>query len=62
MKKLIEGARKLGIELNARQVRQFELYYQELIEWNKKFNLTAITAYQEVQLSTSSILSPSLWL
>lgn len=50
MKKLIEGARKLGIELNARQVRQFELYYQELIEWNKKFNLTAITDYQEVQL------------
>jgi len=50
MEKLIEGASKLGIELNARQVRQFELYYQELIEWNKKFNLTAITDYQEVQL------------
>jgi len=50
MEKLIEGARKLGVELNARQVRQFELYYQELIEWNKKFNLTAITDYQEVQL------------
>jgi len=50
MKKLIEGAGKLGIELNARQVRQFELYYQELIEWNKKINLTAITDYFSVQV------------
>lgn len=50
MKKLIEGARKLGIEFSARQVKQFELYYQELIEWNKKINLTAITDYCSVQV------------
>ena len=50
MKKLIAGAAKLGIELDARQVEQFELYYQELIEWNRKFNLTAITDYSEVQV------------
>ena len=50
MEKLIEGARQLGIELNARQVKQFELYYQKLIEWNKKINLTAITDYQEAQV------------
>jgi len=50
MKKLVGATHRLGIKLNARQVRQFELYYQELIEWNKKFNLTAITDYQEVQL------------
>ncbi len=50
MKSLAKGAGKLGIALNARQVKQFELYYQELIEWNKKFNLTAITDYQEVQI------------
>ena len=50
MKRLIEGAGKLGIELNARQVKQFELYYQELIEWNKKINLTAITDYSSVQV------------
>jgi len=50
MKKLIEGAGKLGIKLNARQVKQFELYYQELIEWNKKINLTAITDYSSVQV------------
>jgi len=50
MKKLIEGAGKLGIEFNARQVKQFELYYQELIEWNRKINLTAITDYSSVQV------------
>lgn len=50
MKKLIEGAGKLGIEFNARQVKQFELYYRELIEWNRKMNLTAITDYVSVQV------------
>jgi len=50
MEKFIEGAGKLGIELNARQVKQFELYYQELIEWNRKINLTAITDYSSVQV------------
>jgi len=50
MKKLIEGAGKLGIKLNARQVKQFELYYKELIEWNEKINLTAITDYSSVQV------------
>jgi 16S rRNA (guanine527-N7)-methyltransferase len=50
MKRLIEGAGKLGIKLNARQVKQFELYYQELIEWNKKVNLTAVTDYSSVQV------------
>jgi len=50
MKKLIEGVGKLGIKFNTRQVRQFELYYRELIEWNKKINLTAITDYSSVQV------------
>jgi 16S rRNA (guanine527-N7)-methyltransferase len=50
MEKLIEGAGKLGIEFNARQVKQFELYYQELIEWNRRVNLTAITDYSSVQV------------
>ena len=50
MEKLIKGADKLGIEFNARQLKQFELYYRELIEWNKKINLTAITDYSSVQV------------
>ena len=50
MKKLINGAGKLGIEISAKQLKQFELYYQELIEWNKRINLTAITDYSSVQV------------
>jgi 16S rRNA (guanine527-N7)-methyltransferase len=50
MKQLIEGAGKLEIELDARQVKRFELYYRELIEWNSKINLTAITDYSSVQV------------
>jgi 16S rRNA (guanine527-N7)-methyltransferase len=50
MERLIAGAGKLGIKLSSRQVEQFELYYQELIEWNKKINLTAITDYSSVQI------------
>lgn len=49
MERLIGGVSKLGIELSATQVKQFELYYQELIEWNKRFNLTTVTDYGEVQ-------------
>jgi len=50
MERLIEGAGKLGIKLTTGQAEQFELYYQELIEWNKKINLTAITDYSSVQV------------
>jgi 16S rRNA (guanine527-N7)-methyltransferase len=50
MNRLIEGAGKLGITLSSRQVKQFELYHRELIEWNKKINLTAITDYSSVQV------------
>jgi 16S rRNA (guanine527-N7)-methyltransferase len=50
MRTLIEGAGKLGIKLTTRQVKQFELYYQELIEWNRRVNLTAITDYSSVQV------------
>jgi len=36
--------------LTPRQSEQFQLYYQELIDWNRRLNLTAITAYEEVQV------------
>ncbi|TET26667.1 MAG: 16S rRNA (guanine(527)-N(7))-methyltransferase RsmG [Dehalococcoidia bacterium] len=50
MEKLKLGAEKLGLKLKERQLKQFEVYYQELIEWNKRINLTAITSYQDVQI------------
>ncbi|MFZ3590510.1 16S rRNA (guanine(527)-N(7))-methyltransferase RsmG [Bacillus sp. DJP31] len=39
-----------GITLTPKQVSQFELYFQLLIEWNEKMNLTAITEKGEVYL------------
>ena len=40
---LIAGAHELGISLTDRQLAALETYYQELIDWNRRFNLTAIT-------------------
>jgi 16S rRNA (guanine527-N7)-methyltransferase len=50
MEKLKAGAGKLGINLDTRQLEQFRIYYQELIDWNKRINLTRITSYEGVQL------------
>ena len=50
MEKLIAGANKLGLQLSPRQLEQFHLYYQELIDWNQRMNLTTITDYEEVQI------------
>jgi len=50
MGKLESGAKKLGLELSSRQIQQFYIYYQELIDWNRRMNLTAIIGYEEVQI------------
>ena len=50
MEKLKIGAKKLGLELSAGQLEQFQVYYQELVDWNRRINLTAITDYEEVQI------------
>ena len=39
---------KNNIEIGEREVSLFETYYQNLISWNQKFNLTAITDKKEV--------------
>ncbi|MEG0121633.1 16S rRNA (guanine(527)-N(7))-methyltransferase RsmG, partial [Enterococcus sp.] len=39
-----------GIELSPLQMQQFETYYELLVEWNEKMNLTAITEKKEVYL------------
>jgi len=49
LEKLIHGAEQLGLSLVPKQVQKFQLYYEELVEWNRKVNLTAITGYEEVQ-------------
>ena len=50
MEKLNAGATKLGLYLNSRQIEQFHIYYQELLDWNKRVNLTTIIGYEDVQI------------
>ncbi|HIE38299.1 MAG TPA: 16S rRNA (guanine(527)-N(7))-methyltransferase RsmG [Anaerolineales bacterium] len=50
MDRLIRGAQELGIPLNKGHLSLFQAYYEELVEWNRRFNLTAITDYQGVQV------------
>ncbi|MBH0162281.1 16S rRNA (guanine(527)-N(7))-methyltransferase RsmG [Fictibacillus sp. 26RED30] len=39
-----------GVQLSEKQLSQFETYYNLLVEWNEKMNLTAITEKEEVYL------------
>jgi 16S rRNA (guanine527-N7)-methyltransferase len=50
MEKLKSGAQKLRIDLTPEQLEKFEDYYHEIIEWNRKVNLTSITDYEDVQV------------
>jgi 16S rRNA (guanine527-N7)-methyltransferase len=47
---LIAGAKDLGISLNADHVRAFRVYAEVLVEWNQRFNLTAITDDVGIQI------------
>ena len=40
---LPEGAAQLVITLNNVQIEQFQTCYQEICDWNRRINLTAIT-------------------
>lgn len=40
--------RELGFEITDKQLNQFETYFELLVEWNEKINLTAITEKKEV--------------
>lgn len=46
---LQQGAEQLGLAFSAAQLAQFERYYQLLVEWNQKFNLTSIVERSDVQ-------------
>jgi len=43
MEPLIAGARELSVTLTDRHLAAFEACYRELLEWNQRFNLTAVT-------------------
>lgn len=40
----------IGIKLSDKQYKQFDQYYELLVEWNSFMNLTGITDYEEVLL------------
>jgi 16S rRNA (guanine527-N7)-methyltransferase len=45
---LLDGAKKLEIDLSPDQIDQFDLYAARLIEWNARFNLTSIVDPNEI--------------
>jgi 16S rRNA (guanine527-N7)-methyltransferase len=47
---LASGARLMGFDLSAIQLKQFQLYYETLVDWNSRVNLTSITSYEAVQV------------
>ena len=50
IEKFIKEMQKLGYDLSEKQLSQFEMYYNLLVEWNEKINLTSITDKEEVYL------------
>lgn len=51
MEQLVSGAAGLGLDLTPGQIEQFEAYVRELLDWNRRLNLTAITGYEDIQVS-----------
>lgn len=58
----IEALKSKGIELNDTQIAQFKKYFELLVEWNEKMNLTAITDFEGVYLKHFfDSISPSFY-
>lgn len=47
---LIDATKALNLSINQKQIEQFSLYKDLLLEWNNKINLTAITDEKEIIL------------
>ena len=50
VQQLISGAQDLQITLNPEQLDALRFYQQELVAWNQRFNLTAITDDEGIQV------------
>lgn len=48
MDRLINSLKKLDIDISDKQLEKFNKYYELLISWNEKMNLTSITDKNEV--------------
>lgn len=58
----IDNLKELGVEIDSKQLEQFNQYYETLVEWNEFMNLTGITEYDEVLLKhfvDSLVLDPN---
>ena len=65
MEPLVRGAAELGIRLDQAQIEQFRRCHSELVDWNRRINLTAVTDWAHVQtrhfldsLAVSTVLPP----
>ena len=47
---LRRGLDDLGLVLDSHKLHQFQSYYQELMAWNQRMNLTAVKDYEGVQV------------
>ncbi|MFI3206931.1 MAG: 16S rRNA (guanine(527)-N(7))-methyltransferase RsmG [Clostridia bacterium] len=45
---LVLKAKEIGVKIKPAQAEKFQRYYELLIEWNEKINLTAITEASEI--------------
>ncbi|MES0278801.1 MAG: 16S rRNA (guanine(527)-N(7))-methyltransferase RsmG [Dehalococcoidales bacterium] len=50
MQLLVSGAAEMGLILDQVQLDLFQTYYEELVDWNRRLNLTSITGFDDVQL------------
>jgi 16S rRNA (guanine527-N7)-methyltransferase len=50
MELLSVAAQEMGFRLTPAHLGKFQTYYEQLIAWNRRFNLTAITEYEHVQI------------
>ena len=62
-----QGLTQLGLTLSDEQVRQFQIFEQELESWNQRINLTRITGHENTQvlhyldsLSTLGAIPPEI--
>ena len=60
---IVNGAETLGVQVSAFQVAQFGIHIRELLLWNRKTNLTAITLPSEVAIKhVVDSLALALWI
>lgn len=50
MDRLKRGAQQMGVELTEQQIRLFERFRDLLLEWNRRFNLTAIDNPEQIEV------------